>query len=112
MIIRVYHTGAYSRAQGENKIKFQLFSASFRDFSDKFTAYASPETGAELHRGRVYQVQFNRDPKYPMILAVLKEDRDLFDAELRLAQVKRDELISACSSTARWAVAGSNRDYR
>jgi ribonuclease HI len=72
-IIRVYHTAAYSRAQGENRIKFQLFSESLGDFSDKFTAYASPETGGLLRRGRVYRVQVNSDPKYPVILAVLKE---------------------------------------
>ena len=63
VVLRVYHTRAYSRAGGENKVKFQTFSEPLCDFSAKFTAYTSPEIGALLHRGRVYRVRFNSDSK-------------------------------------------------
>jgi ribonuclease HI len=71
--LRVYQTRAFRRAGGENKIKFQIFSESLRDFSDKFTAYASPDIGVLLHRGRVYRVRFNSDLKYPIVVTVLEE---------------------------------------
>lgn len=71
--IFVYQSKAYSRAQGENKVKFQVFSDSTKDFAGKYSAYATPEIGSLLHRGRVYRVRFNKDTKYPKILAVMKE---------------------------------------
>jgi ribonuclease HI len=71
--VLVYQTGAYSRAGGENKIKFQVFSKSKNDFDGKYAAYAAPEIGALLHRGRAYSVQFNSDQKYPKIIAIIKE---------------------------------------
>jgi ribonuclease HI len=71
--ILIYQTGAYSRAGDENKVKFQAFSKSKNDFDGKYAAYATPEIGALLHRGRVYTVQFNAEPKYPKVVAVLKE---------------------------------------
>ena len=71
--ILVYQTRAYSRAGGENKVKFQVFSKSKNDFDGKYAAYAAPEIGALLHRGRAYTIQFNDDQKYPKIVAVIKE---------------------------------------
>lgn len=71
--ILVYQTRAYSRAGGENKVKFQVFSKSNYDFDGKYVAYADPEIGGLLHRGRAYTVQFNNDQKYPQIVAVIKE---------------------------------------
>jgi ribonuclease HI len=71
--IFVYHTGAYTRAQGENKVKFQLYSESKNDFDGKYVAYATPEIGSLLHRGRVYSVRFNDETKYPKVVAVMKE---------------------------------------
>src|SRR5437868_5722101 len=41
--IRVYQTVA--PRGGENKIKFQVFDETRRDFCEKFVAYASPEKG-------------------------------------------------------------------
>jgi ribonuclease HI len=72
-VVRVYYTTAYRRAGGENKFKFQLFSQPLQDFSEKFLAYASPETGALLHRQRVYRLRFNVDPKYPIAIDILQE---------------------------------------
>lgn len=71
--IRIYHTMAYKRRNGENKIKFQLFSEAKKDFIEKFMAYASPEIGSLLHRQRVYRVRFNDNREYPIIAEVLQE---------------------------------------
>lgn len=71
--ILVYQTSTYSRAGDENKIKFQAFSESRNDFDGKYAAYATSEVGALLHRGRVYRVRFNTEPKYPKIVAVTEE---------------------------------------
>jgi ribonuclease HI len=71
--IFVYHTGTYSRAQGENKVKFQLYSETTNDFDGKYAAYATPEIGSLLHRGRVYSVRFNGEAKYPKVVEVMKE---------------------------------------
>ncbi len=71
--ILVYHTATYSRAGGENKVKFQVFSEATNDFAGKYAAYAAPELGGLLHRGRVYRVQFNADPKYPKVVEVVNE---------------------------------------
>jgi len=69
--IRIYQTSAFS--SGENKIKFQLFSEEQQDYFAKFVAYASPEVGLGLHRQHTYNVQFNANPKYPVIEAVVEE---------------------------------------
>ena len=69
--VRIYHTALAGRS--ENEIKFQLFSDSRGDFFDKFVAYTQPEIGASLHRQHAYVVQFNNDPKYPIITAILEE---------------------------------------
>jgi ribonuclease HI len=71
--VLVYQTGAYRRAGGENKVKFQVFSKPKNDFDGKYVAYALPAIGALLHRGRAYSVEFNDDKKYPKIIAVKKE---------------------------------------
>src|SRR6185437_13340155 len=71
--ILVYHTNAYSRADGENKIKFQVFSNARNEFEGKFVAYGTSEIGGSLHRGRVYRVQFNDQVQYPQIVGVLTE---------------------------------------
>jgi ribosome modulation factor len=68
--VRIYWTGVVGRS--ENKIKFQLLSDSRGDFFDKFVAYAQPEIGALLHRHHTYCVQFNNDPKYPVITGILE----------------------------------------
>jgi ribonuclease HI len=71
--VLVYQTSTYSRAGDENKIKFQVYSESRNDFDGKYAAYATPEIGALLHRGRVYSVRFNEKAKYPKVVAVMKE---------------------------------------
>jgi ribonuclease HI len=71
--ILVYQTNCYNRADGENKVKFQVFSKPKNDFDGKYAAYAAAEIGALLHRGRAYNVQFNDDKKYPKIVSIKKE---------------------------------------
>lgn len=72
-VIRIYHTMTYKRRAGENRIRFQVFSESKKDFVEKFLAYATPETGSLLHRQRVYRVRFNDNSDYPSIVEVLQE---------------------------------------
>ena len=70
-MVRIYQTNAFPN--GENKIKFQLFSDSQGDFFEKFVSYAQPEIGALLHRHHSYRVVSNRNAKYPIIEAVIEE---------------------------------------
>lgn len=72
-VIRIYHTMAYKRRAGENRIKFQVFSETKKEFIEKFLAYAAPETGSLLHRQRVYRVRFNDNSDYPSIVEVPQE---------------------------------------
>jgi hypothetical protein len=57
----------------ENKIRFVVFSEEKQQFLEKCYAYASPETGVELHRGHSYRVRFGDKPKYPIIEEILEE---------------------------------------
>jgi hypothetical protein len=51
---RGFLSGKIGRAKttrrGEQKVKFQLFSAQAKDFIEKFVAYADAALGNELHR--------------------------------------------------------------
>lgn len=72
--IRVYQTTTIRR--GEQKIKFQLFSAGANDFVDKFVAYADAALGNDLHRQHVYAVRMNDVPDYPRILEIVGEGKE------------------------------------
>lgn len=89
--VLVYQTASYSRAGGENKIKFQVFSKPKNDFDGKYVAYAAPEIGALLHRGRAYSVQFNNDKKYPKITAV---EREFMTAGEYLGTIAGSKIVS------------------
>jgi ribonuclease HI len=76
VIIRIYHATVIPRSLGDNKIKFQLFSEARHGFFEKFMAYAQPAVACCLHRHHTYRVQFNEDPKYPIITAIIEEITD------------------------------------
>lgn len=53
--------------------RFEIWDESRRMFFEKGTAYASNEIGDRLHRGNVYRVQMNDEPRYPKIVEILEE---------------------------------------
>lgn len=59
--------------KSENKIRFLLYSEDAQAYVDKHYAYASPEIGAQLHRGHTYRVRFGCEPKYPIIEELVEE---------------------------------------
>jgi ribonuclease HI len=71
-IIRVYRKGAGYRT-GDSKIYFEVFSEAEQRYVSKHFAYTSVDNEIELHRHHHYRVQFNDNPKYPIIVAVLEE---------------------------------------
>jgi ribonuclease HI len=71
LVIRVYQT--MSAGRNMQKIKFQIFSESSKDFFDKSFSYAEPAIGNELHRQHVYRVRMNHVPQYPRIAEILEE---------------------------------------
>lgn len=71
IVIRVYQTVAVRR--DEQKLKFQVFSEEKKDFFDKFTAYAAPAVGNQLHRQHIYLVRMNDVAQYPRVEEILAE---------------------------------------
>ena len=57
----------------EQKLKFQVFSEEKKDFFDKFTAYAAPAVGNQLHRQHNYLVRMNDVAQYPRVEEILAE---------------------------------------
>jgi ribonuclease HI len=82
LVIRVYQTMCAGRNM--QRIKFQTFSETNKDFFDKYFAYADPATGNALHRQHVYRVRMNDVPQYPKIEQILEElaEADLLAAKL------------------------------
>ena len=72
--IRVYQTMTIRR--GEQKVKFQLYSAQAKDFIEKFVAYADAAVGNELHRQHAYVVRMNDVAGYPRIPAIVGEVKE------------------------------------
>jgi ribonuclease HI len=78
--IRVYQTVMVRR--GEQKVKFQTYSAEKQDFFEKFMAYADNNVGNDLHRQHAYVVRMNDVLQYPKILEII-------------AEVKESDLVAA-----------------
>ncbi len=60
------------RANGENKVRFNVFSEATESFVESSYAYATPAMAAELHRQNGYRVRFNDNPQYPHILEIIE----------------------------------------
>jgi ribonuclease HI len=73
-IIRIYRKIFKNNAnKKEYKVFFDLFSEKEKSFTSKFFAYITPEVEDKLDRGHFYKVQFNNNPKYPIIEDVIRE---------------------------------------
>jgi len=57
----------------EQMIFFTVFSAQTNSYSEKFHAYTAPEFSIQLNRSHCYEVLFNDQPKYPIILGIIRE---------------------------------------
>jgi hypothetical protein len=73
IVIRPFGKKIMPRTQGENRIKFDVFSEEQQAFIAKHYAFCSPELAYELHSHHGYRVKCSDNPKYPQILANLEE---------------------------------------
>jgi ribonuclease HI len=73
IVIRPFTKRVMPKTQGENRIKFDVFSEELQAFVAKHYAFCSPELGYELHSHHGYRVTWNDNPNYPKIIAVLDE---------------------------------------
>lgn len=72
--IRIYRKDLLGRGKKiEYKIRFDRWSDDSCSFESKYFAYTSPENEAKLNRSHLYLVQFNDNPKHPIIEAVIEE---------------------------------------
>jgi ribonuclease HI len=72
--IRVYRKEFKKTAsKKEYKIIFDLFSEEKNSYTAKHFAYASPAIERKLNRSHRYHVQFNENPKYPIIKRIIKK---------------------------------------
>jgi ribonuclease HI len=70
VVIHIY----WSRVVGQQgKVNFNVYSEAKREFMEKYTGYARLDLAAELHRGHVYRVRFNDNPRYPVIEEITEE---------------------------------------
>jgi ribonuclease HI len=58
---------------GEERISFNVFDEVTRTYKSKFYAFATRQMAFDLHSWRGWKVQFNTDPKYPQITALIEE---------------------------------------
>ena len=70
-IIRIYRSGIIRKTG--HKITFDLYDEPSASYSQKCYAYTDAHIASELHRQHCYRVNFNNDPKHPIILSILEE---------------------------------------
>jgi ribonuclease HI len=69
VIILIYRTKIVTR--DTQKVVFQTYCESRRDFFDKYWAQADNAIANSLHRGNVFLVRMNDQPQNPRILSIL-----------------------------------------
>jgi len=69
-VIHVYRKTA---PLNENQIRFHLFAEESQSFIGSFYAYASDAVTIELHRGNLYRVVFNDNPRNPVIERIIEK---------------------------------------
>jgi ribonuclease HI len=69
-VIHIYRKTA---PLNENQIRFHLFDEASASFVDSFYAYASDAVTIELHRGNLYRVVFNNNPRNPVIERIIEK---------------------------------------
>jgi len=73
VVIRVYRSGLVGRTG--YKVIFETYDDKQIKFACKFSAFANtPELASELHRGHVYRVRFNQEPRNPQIVEIVEID--------------------------------------
>lgn len=73
-VVRIYRKDSiYRNKRIEWKIYFEVFSEMENRYVSKNFAYTSPKNEGNLHRSHSYRVQFNDNPKYPIIEGVVEE---------------------------------------
>lgn len=70
-IIRIYRHRMVGRS--DHKLYFDVFGDESQRFDRKECAFASAEVALDLHTHHVYRVQFNANPKYPIIETMIEE---------------------------------------
>jgi ribonuclease HI len=71
-IIRPYRKTIFTRAAGENKVRFDVYSEVSNDYIQSCYAFAPPALACELHRQNGYRVRFNANPRYPQIEEIIE----------------------------------------
>jgi len=74
LIMRPYAKKVMERTNGENRIKFDIFSEEQGTYIAKRYAFASPELALDLHCPHGYRVRCNDSQGYPQILAPIIEE--------------------------------------
>jgi ribonuclease HI len=69
--IRIYRSGMIRKTA--HKITFDLFDKVAGSYIEKCHAYVCADIAGQLHRQHCYRVRFNRDPRHPMIEALIEE---------------------------------------
>lgn len=72
-IIKIYRKTVMRRTNGQNKVRFDLYSVAEGTFIDSCYAYADPDLAHMLHRQHMYKVRFNEDRDYPRIVGMIEE---------------------------------------
>lgn len=77
LIIRIYIISI--RTKDLYKITFEVFDVKTKLHKEKHYAYVNLKEGNKLHRHQYYQVIFNKNPKFPLVIKVrlLKENSSL-----------------------------------
>jgi ribonuclease HI len=57
----------------EERISFNMFDEVTQTYESKFYAFTTSRMACDLHRSHGWRVQFNTEPKYPQIVAVIAE---------------------------------------
>jgi hypothetical protein len=70
-IIRPYAKKPVLR--GEERISFNLFNEATQTYQSKLYAFTTSAIAFDLHSWRGWKVQFDTQPQYPRILAIIGE---------------------------------------
>ncbi len=72
--VRIYRKGSsYGGPSQKSKVFFEVYSQTEKTYVSKHHAYTSLRIESEVHRGHLYRVRFNDNPKYPIIEEIIEE---------------------------------------
>jgi hypothetical protein len=70
-MIRIYRSDTIRKKH--HRVFFDVFDPACGEFTNKSRAYVPETLISDLHRHHCYEVRFNTEPKYPMILGISAE---------------------------------------